>query len=105
MWTMLFHEAAAREFLAQPAEIQARLERIKTLIDNFGLERVPAKYARHLEGEFWEFRLKGPDGIARALYVTRTGRRIVILRVFAKKTQKTPRREIDLARRRAQEVR
>jgi len=49
-------------------------------------------------------RLRGKDGIARALYVTATGWRVVILRVSAKKTQKTPRREIELARKRAKEV-
>jgi phage-related protein len=49
-------------------------------------------------------RLRGRDRIARALYLTSSGRRVVILRVFVKKTQKTPRREIELARRRAQEV-
>jgi phage-related protein len=49
--------------------------------------------------------LRGRDGIARAFYVTATGRRVVILRVFTKKTQRTPRREIDLAQRRAEEVR
>jgi len=49
-------------------------------------------------------RLRGRDRIARALYLTASGRRVVILRVFIKKTQKTPRREIELARRRAQEV-
>jgi phage-related protein len=49
-------------------------------------------------------RLRGRDGIARALYLTGTGRRVVILRVFTKKTQKTPRREIELARQRAKEV-
>jgi phage-related protein len=42
-------------------------------------------------------RLKGRDGIARALYVTVTGQRVVIVRAFIKKTDKTPRREIDLA--------
>jgi len=52
----------------------------------------------------WEMRLRGKDGIARALYVTATGWRVVILRVSAKKTQKTPRREIELARKRAKEV-
>jgi phage-related protein len=36
--------------------------------------------------------------------VTATGRRVVILRVFVKKTQKTPRREIELARQRAKEL-
>ena len=49
-------------------------------------------------------RLTGRDGIARTLYVTATGRRIVILRAFVKKTQKTPRSEIELALRRAKEI-
>jgi len=49
-------------------------------------------------------RLKGRDGISRAIYVTATGRRVVIVRVFVKKTEKTPRREIDLALERAREV-
>jgi ribosome-binding protein aMBF1 (putative translation factor) len=48
-------------------------------------------------------RLKGRDGIARAVYVTATGRRVVVVRVFGKKTEKTPRREIELALRRAKE--
>jgi phage-related protein len=42
-------------------------------------------------------RLKGRSGISRALYVTAVGRRVVIVRVFVKKTEKTPRREIELA--------
>lgn len=103
-WTLVFHPAAEIEFLNQPPDIQARLERISELVRAFGLERVPAKFARHLEGPLWEFRLKGKDGIARALYVTTRGRRIVVVRVFAKKTQKTPRREIRLALNRAEEI-
>ena len=50
-------------------------------------------------------RLKGRDGIARALYITWIGRRVVVLRVFVKKTEKTPRREIELALARAKEIR
>jgi Phage derived protein Gp49-like (DUF891) len=46
----------------------------------------------------------GATGSPGALYVAATGRRIVIRRVFRKKTQKTPRREIELARERAKEV-
>jgi phage-related protein len=103
-WVVVFHELAEAEFLAQPADIQARLERIKVLIESFGIEQLPAKYASHITGVLWEFRLKGKDGIARALYVTRSGKRIVIVRVFAKKTQKTPRREIELTLARAKEV-
>jgi phage-related protein len=49
-------------------------------------------------------RLKGKDGISRALYVTALGRRVVVVRAFVKKTQGTPEGEIKLALRRAKEV-
>ena len=50
--------------------------------------------------------MKGRDGIARAAHVTAAGRRVVVVHVFvfAKKTQKTPRREIATALRMAKEV-
>jgi phage-related protein len=48
--------------------------------------------------------MTGKDGIARALYVTAGDRRVVVVRVFLKKTRKTPRREIELALRRAKEL-
>lgn len=48
--------------------------------------------------------MRGKDGIARAAYVTATGRRVVVVHVFAKKTEKTPRRDIEMALRRAKEV-
>lgn len=50
-------------------------------------------------------RLSGRDGIARALYVVAAGGRVVVVRAFIKKTQTVPCREIDLALRRAQELR
>jgi len=49
-------------------------------------------------------RMKGKDGISRALYVTAVGRRVIVLRVFIKKTHKTPSREIELALKRAKGV-
>jgi phage-related protein len=49
--------------------------------------------------------MSGRDGISRAIYVTATGRRVVILHDFIKKTQKTPPRELEIARQRAKEVR
>ncbi len=47
-------------------------------------------YVKHLEGPVWEMRMRGKDGIARAAYVTATDKRVVIVHVFVKKTQKTP---------------
>jgi phage-related protein len=61
-------------------------------------------HVKYLEGSLWEMRMRGRDGISRALYVAARGQRVVIVRVFVKKTQKTPRREIDLALSRAKEV-
>ena len=48
--------------------------------------------------------MKGADRIARALYVTAKGKRVVVVRVFVKKTQKTPRQEIQLALKRVKDV-
>lgn len=84
--------------------MRAKLEHIVRLITEFGLDRVREPHVKHLEGRLWEMRLIGRDGIARALYVTAIGKRVVIVRAFRKKSQKTPRREIELALRRAEEV-
>ncbi len=104
-WSVFFVNADAKaELDALPADMRASFERIAGLISAFGLDRVREPYVKHLEGRLWEIRLKGRDGIARAIYVTATGRRIVVLRTFVKKTRQTPRREFELATKRAKEV-
>lgn len=55
---------------------------------------------RHLEGELWELREESRTNIYRIIYFFFTGRRIVFLHGFQKKTQKTPRQELEVARRR-----
>ncbi len=89
---------------ALPRDIRASFERVVSLIEAHGLTLMREPYVKHLEGPVWEMRMKGKDGIARAAYVTATGRRVVVVHVFPKKTQKTPRREIEIALRRAKEV-
>jgi phage-related protein len=89
---------------AFPEDIRGSFERIVTMIESHGIERMREPFVKHLEGPVWEMRMKGRDGIARAAYVTATGRRVVVVHVFAKKTQKTQRREIETALRRAKEV-
>jgi phage-related protein len=104
-WTVEVLDARVRDELeALPADMRARFRRIVELIQGHGLERMHEPYVNHLEGPLWEMRMKGKDGISRAIYVTVRVRRVVVVRVFIKKTQKTPRREIDLALERAKEV-
>jgi phage-related protein len=84
--------------------MQARFLRLSDHICQAGLESLGEPHVEHLEGKLWELRLTGRDGIARALYITAIGRRVVVVRAFVKKTQKTPPAEIKLALRRAKEI-
>ena len=52
----------------------------------------------------FELRLKGAEGIARVFYCTVVGKRIVMLHSFIKKTQKTPKADLDTALARMKEV-
>ena len=97
-------ETVDEQLRARPAEMRARFVRICGLIACVGLERMGAPHVKHLTGPLWEMRMTGRDGISRALYVTAPGRRVVVVRLFVKKTQRTPKREIELALRRAGEI-
>jgi phage-related protein len=52
---------------------------------------------RHVEGKIWEIREESNTNIYRVLYFFFNGRRIVLLHGFTKKTQKLPRRELEIA--------
>jgi len=104
-WTVeTLNATVDAEVHALPADMRAQLTRISFMVQEFGLEQMREPHVKHLRGPIWEMRIRGRDGIARALYVAASGRRVVIVRVFVKKTQQTPNREIDLALSRAKEV-
>ena len=105
-WTVeTLSETVDEELRALPAEMRARFARICRLMDAVGLQRMGAPHVKHLTGALWEIRMTGRDGISRALYVTTPDRRVVVaVRVFVKKTQRTPKREIALALHRAGEI-
>ena len=105
MWKVTsLNEIVDAELEALPNDLLARLRRVSELIQRHGLERVREPHVKHIEGPIWEIRLIGQDGIARALYVTASGKRVVIVRVFVKKTRRTPHNEIALALKRAKEI-
>ncbi len=104
-WTIeTLNTSVDAEIEALPVDMRARLVRIAELIAVVGLENVREPHIKHIEGQLWEMRMKGKDGISRALYVTARKKRLVIVRVFIKKTEKTPRREIEIALTRAREL-
>lgn len=104
-WMVEFvSEEAEAEFATLPLDFKARLTRILDLFSEKGIAALVMPLARPVSGKIWELRASGRDGIARSLYVTASGRRLVILRTFIKKTQKTPRQEIEIALKRLREV-
>jgi phage-related protein len=104
MWTVEFLPKAIEEEAALPPDMQARLGRMTAAIRENGLLDLPPHWVKALGNKLWELRITGKDGIARAIYITMKGERLVVVRIFIKKTQKTPPHEIVLARQRAREV-
>ena len=98
------NDAVREELLGLPADHQARFLRICELLIEHGPQNVGKPYVLPIRDKLWEMRLKGRDGISRALYMAAKGRRLIVLRAFVKKTQKTPDREIKLALKRSKEI-
>lgn len=91
------------DLLSMPATLQARYigltDRMKTVGANLG-----EPHTKAMGDGLFELRLMGAEGIARVMYCTLSGRRIVMLHGFVKKTQKTPRTELETAIRRMKET-
>lgn len=105
-WTVVFlNSTAEAEVNALPSDMQMHFARITDLMREFGLQAMHGPYVKHLSGKLWEMRLKGRSGIARSIYVAASGQRVVVLRTFVKKTETTPRREIEIALERMKELR
>ena len=96
-WTVTLHALAEPELLALPADMRAQFLHIAEMLEDFGPQRVGLPHIRPLESKLWEMRMQGRDGIARAVYVAIQDRRLLVLHVFVKKTQTTPRSVITTA--------
>ena len=103
-WTVETASAVDAEIEALPVALRARLLRLLETVENVGLDALRAPHVRHLDGKLWELRVRGEGGIARGIYVTAAGRRVVVLHVFAKKSRRTPRRALATARERMRQV-
>jgi phage-related protein len=85
--------------------LRARFLRLLETVQAVGLENMREPHVKHFDGKLWELRAKAAEGMARGLYVTATGRRVIVLHVFVKKSQKTPRKALVIARERMKQVR
>ena len=83
-WRVETLPAVDQELDALPNGLRARLLRLFELIEAMGLENIHQPHARHLDGKLWELRVAAQEGIARGIYVSMMGKRVVVLHVFEK---------------------
>jgi phage-related protein len=104
-WAIEFYDKAVKQDIYNwPESILAKYLWISEAIEQFGPAKLTMPHVRPMGQGLFEIRAKGKDGIGRALYCTAIGKKIVILNAFIKKTEKTPRSEIELAKKRMLEV-
>ncbi len=100
MWKITYHTETVETFvLALPDGLLARYLRLTDMMLVFG-PNLGMPYTRAMSDGLFELRVKGKEGIARIFYCTVVEEKIVMLHGFVKKSQKTPARELRLARER-----
>lgn len=98
-----FHPRVLAEIESWPADLLADYARIAELLMEHGpMLRLP--HSRAFGGGLFELRPRGKAGIGRTFYCFRIGQRVVVLHAFIKKSQQTPERELNIARKRMKEV-
>lgn len=103
-WRVTFFSRRVEDdILALPAGFVARFVRYAEKMETFGPD-LGMPHTRAMGGGLIELRLKAAEGIARLLYCTVVERRIVFLHQFVKKTEKTPRKELQIAQQRMKEL-
>ena len=103
-WHITFYnEKVEQETLNFPSGILANFLHIAEMIEEFG-PALGKPYTAPMGGGLFEIRSKGKEGIGRSLYCMVKGKEIIILHSFIKKSPKTPKTELNLAKKRMKEV-
>jgi phage-related protein len=102
-WTTEFYtdeygKAPVEEFFDTVADKElVRIQYAINLLEEFGLQlNIP--YVKHLEDKLWELRIRIGGKRYRIIYFAYIGKRFILLHAFLKKTQKTPKSELRIAR-------
>ncbi|MEM6429361.1 MAG: type II toxin-antitoxin system RelE/ParE family toxin [Deinococcota bacterium] len=98
-----FNERVEKAVLNLPTSLLAKYLRLTDLMLEFGSD-LGLPHTKALGDGLFELRVKAQEGIARVFYCVVIEQRIVMLHVFIKKSQKIPKKEVDVARKRMKEV-
>jgi phage-related protein len=104
VWRLVYYTTTSGRCLVRgyleslDKEEAARMTYDLDLLEQFG-PTLRAPYVRSIQGRLWELRTRARNQ-HRVLYFAASGRRLVLLHAFTKKTGKTPPSEIETAMRR-----
>ena len=87
-----------REFIDEQAvHVREKMFSDLARLVRFNVKHGPP-YVRKVEGrDFWELRTKVGGDIYRTFYFAQTGKKFVLLHAYQKKSQKAPKKELDVA--------
>ena len=98
-----FNETVEADTLSFPAKILAKMLHIFEMIEEHG-PNLGKPYTDAFGEGLFEVRAKGAEGIGRSFFCYASGKKIITLHSFVKKTQKTPQKEIEIALKRKKEI-
>jgi phage-related protein len=97
-WKITFYNDKVKaKTLAFPSGILANFLHIAEMVEELG-PNLGKPYVGRLSSGLYEIRVKGKEGIGRSIYSVVKGQEVVILHSFIKKTQKTPKKDLDLGK-------
>lgn len=102
-WNIHFYSGVDKSILTMPPKIQARMIKLLELMEKHGANLGPPHTESMGDGLF-EVRAKAQEGIGRGLFCYLKDKNIIVLHAFVKKSQKTPKHELSLAKQRQKEV-
>ena len=99
-----FDETVEKAIEEWPANMSAKYLKMVDLIEEFGPRQLGSNMTKAMGEGLFEIRIKASEGIGRAFYCYMVREEIVVLHSIIKKTQKTPKKELEIARKRMKKV-
>jgi len=105
VWSIEYYQSEAgrspvAEFIdSMETSAKTRVARTLDLLEEFGIE-LGMPYAKHLEKQLWELRIRQARNRYRIIYFLASGQKFVLLHGLTKKTGPVPRSDLETAERR-----
>jgi len=101
---VFYNHKVEAEILNWPTGIVASFSKIAQRIEEYG-PNIGMPFTNPMGDGIFEIRARGIEGIGRGLFCLEIDQKVIILHAFIKKTPKTPKEDLDLARTHLKELR